>query len=118
MAELSILELAGRAGVTREDIRRLVQLGILVPGGGERPFTSGDVWRVRLAGACAEAGLPLEGSGAAMAAGKLTLALLDHSVFRWAGRTAETYDLIPYPGPDGTPRLGTGVTLAGQMSPL
>jgi hypothetical protein len=25
----SILELAGRAGVTREDIRRLVQLGIL-----------------------------------------------------------------------------------------
>ena len=94
MAELSVLELAGRAGVTQEDIRRLVQLGILVPGDGERPFTSGDVWRIRLAGACAEAGLPLEGIGAAMAAGKLTLAFLDHPVFRWAGRTAETYDEV------------------------
>jgi class 3 adenylate cyclase/DNA-binding transcriptional MerR regulator len=94
MDELSVLELAGRAGVTREDVRRLVQLGILVPGDGERPFTSGDVWRIRLASACGEGGLPLEGIGAAMAAGKLTLAFLDHPVFRWAGRTAETYDEV------------------------
>jgi adenylate cyclase len=94
MDVLSVLELAARAGVTHEDVRRLVQLGILVPGDGERPFTSGDVWRIRLASACAEAGLPLEGIGAAMAAGKLTLAFLDHPVFRWSGRTAETYDEV------------------------
>jgi adenylate cyclase len=89
--ELSVSQLAGRAGVLPEDVERLVQLGILVPGEGGRPFTSGDVRRVRLASACAEAGLPLEGIGAAMAAGKLTLAFLDHPLFRWSGRTAETY---------------------------
>jgi adenylate cyclase len=49
------------------------------------------VRRVRLASACAEAGLPLEGIGAAMAAGKLTLAFLDHPLFRWSDRTAQTY---------------------------
>ena len=47
-----------------------------------RPFTPGDVRRVRLASVCAEAGLPLEGIGAAMAAGKLTPAFLDHPRFR------------------------------------
>jgi hypothetical protein len=91
MDELSASELAGRAGVLPEDVERLVRLGILVPGDGQQPFTPGDVRRVRLAGACAEAGLPLEGIGAAMAAGKLTLAFLDHPLFRWSGRTAETY---------------------------
>jgi hypothetical protein len=65
------LELTGRAGVLPEDVERLVQLGILAPRAGQRPFTPGDVRRVRLASACAEAGLPLEGIGAAMAAGKL-----------------------------------------------
>jgi adenylate cyclase len=89
--ELSVSQLAGRAGVPPEDVERLVQLGILVPGKGERPFTPGDVRRVRLASACAEAGLPLEGIGAAIAAGKLTLAFLDHPLFRWSGRTTETY---------------------------
>jgi adenylate cyclase len=89
--ELSASELAGRAGVLPEDVERLVRLGILVPGDGQRPFTPGDVRRVRLAGACAEAGLPLEGIAAAMAAGKLTLAFLDHPLFRWSSRTAETY---------------------------
>jgi adenylate cyclase len=91
MDELSASELAGRAGVLPEDVERLVQLGILVPGAGQRPFTPGDVRRVRLASACAEAGLPLEEIGAAMAAGKLTLAFLDHPLFRWSGRTAEPY---------------------------
>jgi adenylate cyclase len=91
MDELSASELAGRAGVLPEDVERLVQLGILVPGDGRQPFSTGDVRRVRLAGACAEAGLSLEGIGAAMAAGKLTLAFLDHPLFRWSGRAAETY---------------------------
>jgi adenylate cyclase len=89
--ELSAQELAGRAGVLAEEVERLVQLGILVPGEGEAPFTLCDVRRVRLASACVEAGLPLEGIGAAMAAGKLTLAFLDHPLFRWSGRTAATY---------------------------
>jgi adenylate cyclase len=89
--ELSAQELAGRAGVPAEEVERLVRLGILVPGDGEGPFTLGDVRRVRLASACVEAGLPLEGIGAAMAAGKLTLAFLDHPLFRWSGRTVATY---------------------------
>jgi pimeloyl-ACP methyl ester carboxylesterase len=103
--ELSAQELAGRAGVVSEDVERLVQLGILVPGEGERPFTPGDARRVRLASACAEAGLALEGIGAAMAAGKLTLAFLDHPLFRWSGRTAETYrDLATRVGLPTSPR--------------
>jgi hypothetical protein len=61
--ELSASELAGRASVLPEDVERLVQLAILAPGAGQQPFTPGDVRRVRLASACAEAGLPLEGSG-------------------------------------------------------
>jgi adenylate cyclase len=44
---------------------------------GVAPYGLGDVRRVRLVDACARAGLPLEGIGAAIAGGRLSLAFLD-----------------------------------------
>src|SRR4029450_3523655 len=60
-------------------------------GAGEAPYGQGDVRRVRLADACASAGLPLEGIGAAIAEGRLSLAFLD--LLSLAGRplTGTTY---------------------------
>jgi adenylate cyclase len=80
-------ELAARARVAPELVDRLVELGILGPG----PYGPGDVRRVRLVDACASAGLPLEGIGAAIAEGRLSLAFLD--LLSLAGRplTGTTY---------------------------
>ena len=70
-------ELAARARVAPELVGRLIELGILPPGDGEAPYGPGDVRRVRLVDACAQAGLSLEGIGAAIADGRLSLAFLD-----------------------------------------
>jgi adenylate cyclase len=80
-------ELAARARVGPELVDRLVELAILGPG----PYGPGDVRRVRLVDACASAGLPLEGIGAAIAEGRLSLAFLD--LLSLAGRplTGTTY---------------------------
>ena len=80
-------ELAARARVAPELVERLVELGILGPA----PYGLGDVRRARLAAACERAGLPLEGIGAAIADGRLSLAFLD--LLSLAGRalTGTTY---------------------------
>jgi adenylate cyclase len=80
-------ELAGRARVAPEVVGRLVELGIL----GAEPYGPGDVRRVRLVDACEQAGLSLEGIGAAIAEGRLSLAFLD--LLTLAGRplTGTTY---------------------------
>ena len=70
-------ELAARARVGPELVGRLVELGILRAGDGEAPYGLGDVRRVRLVAACAQAGLSLEGIGAAITDGRLSLAFLD-----------------------------------------
>jgi adenylate cyclase len=84
-------ELAGRARVDPGLVGRLVELGILRPGDGEAPYGLGDVRRVRLVAACESAGLSLEGIGAAIAGGRLSLAFLD--LLSLAGRplTGTTY---------------------------
>jgi hypothetical protein len=56
-------ELAARARVTPELVGRLVELRILRPTDGEARYGLGDVRRVRLVEACAQAGLPWRGSG-------------------------------------------------------
>jgi adenylate cyclase len=83
----SEVELAGRARVAPELIGRLVELGIL----GRAPYGPGDVRRVRLVDACERAGLSLEGIGAAIGDGRLSLAFLD--LVSVAGRplTGTTY---------------------------
>jgi adenylate cyclase len=84
-------ELAGRARVAPEVVARLVELGILRPGPGAAPFGLGDVRRVRLVDACERAGLPLEGIGAAIAEGRLSLAFLDLLSLAGRPRTGTTY---------------------------
>ena len=59
----SAAELAARAQVDPELIGRLDELGILGPAEGEAPYGLGDMRRVRLADACRQAGLSLEGIG-------------------------------------------------------
>jgi adenylate cyclase len=84
-------ELAARARVAPELVGRLAALGILRPGDVEAPYGLGDVRRVRLADACERAGLPLEGIGAAIADGRLSLAFLDLVTLAGQPRTGTTY---------------------------
>ena len=80
-------ELAARARVAPELVERLVELGILGPA----PYGLGDVRRARLVAACERAGLPLEGTGAAIAEGRLALAFLDLVSIAGRALTGTTY---------------------------
>jgi len=92
MNGLSAQGLADLAGVTEAEVRRLVDLGILVARDGAGPFLAADVQKVRLATACEQAGLPMDGIAAAIRAGRLSFAFLEATVFRrWAVRSALTY---------------------------
>src|SRR6266498_1665566 len=82
MRALSASELAALVGVTKAEVDRLVGLGILVA----------HVQKVRLATACEQAGLPLDGIAAAIRVGRLSFAFLEASPYRrWAVRSARTY---------------------------
>ena len=77
----------GRARVAPEVVGQLVELGIL----GAGPYGPGDVRRVRLVDACEQAGLSLEGIGAAIADGRLSLAFLDLLTLAGRSLTGTTY---------------------------
>jgi hypothetical protein len=62
MQGLTAQGLAELAGVTEVEVARLVNLGILVARDGNDPFLESDVPKVRLAAACEQAGLPMEGA--------------------------------------------------------
>jgi class 3 adenylate cyclase len=92
MSALSASELAALAGVTKAEVDRLVGLGILVARDGAGPFLETDVQRVRLATACEQAGLPMDGIASAIRVGRLSFAFLEASPYRrWAVRSARTY---------------------------
>src|SRR4029450_3435545 len=92
MNGLSAQGLADLAGVTAAEIRRLVDLGILVARPGAGPFLETDVQKVRLATACEQAGLPMDGIAAAVQQGRLSFAFLEAAPYRrWAVRSARTY---------------------------
>jgi adenylate cyclase len=89
---LSASQLADLAGVTRAEVDRMVALGVLEARDGTGPFRPADVQKVRLATACEQAGLPMEGIGATIRAGRLSLAFLEALPYRrWAVRSARTY---------------------------
>ncbi|HEX2090256.1 MAG TPA: adenylate/guanylate cyclase domain-containing protein [Actinomycetota bacterium] len=88
---LSRDELAERAGVAPDLVDRLVRLGILTRSEGDASFRLADVYRIRLALACERAGLPIEGIGQAIAAGKLSLSYMDLPNYRWAALTPISY---------------------------
>ena len=92
---LSTAELAELAGATETEVDRMVGLGILVPRDRLRPFLATDVQKLRLAKACEQAGLPMEGIASAIRAGRLSFAFLEASPFRrWAVRSAQTYQAV------------------------
>src|SRR5215216_6643156 len=91
MNALSAAGLADLAGVTEAEVQRLVDLGILVTCDGDGPFRETDVQKVRLATACEQAGLPMEGIATAIRAGRLSFAFLEATPYRrWAARSART----------------------------
>jgi adenylate cyclase len=92
MNALSAAGLADLAGVTEAEVRRLVELGILVARDGPEPFLVADAQKIRVATACEQAGLPLAGIAAAIRAGRLSFAFLEAARYRrWAVRSARTY---------------------------
>jgi adenylate cyclase len=92
MNGLSAAGLADLAGVTEAEVRRLVDLGILVARPGAGPFLETDVQKVRLATACERAGLPMSGIAAAVRQGRLSFAFLEAAPYRrWAVRSTLTY---------------------------
>jgi len=92
MDGLSASGLADLAGTTAAEVERLVELGILVARDGADPFLAADVQKVRLAAACEQAGLPMEGIAAAVRVGRLSFAFLEGAPYRrWAVRSTRTY---------------------------
>jgi adenylate cyclase len=75
-----VAEAAERAGISVDDLRRLVELGILKPDA-ENRLTSGDVRRVAMVGSLAAAGIPLDGLGAAVRSGQVSLDFLDEPAY-------------------------------------
>jgi adenylate cyclase len=89
---LSATALAELADVTAAEVERLVALGILTPRDGAAPFLATDVKKVRLAEACEQAGLPMEGIASVIREGRLSFSFLDAAPYRrWALRSTRSY---------------------------
>src|SRR5215208_1581722 len=89
---LTAAGLAGLAGVSEAEVDRMVGIGVLVPRDGPAPFLPRDLHKLRLAEACEQAGLPMDGIASAIRAGRLSFAFLEASPYRrWALRSARTY---------------------------
>jgi adenylate cyclase len=89
---LSGAALAARAGVGEQEIERLVTHGVLVPRGQVAPFRAVDILKIRLARACEEGGLPMEGIARAIRAGRLSFAFVESWPFEpWAARGPQTH---------------------------
>ena len=98
-------EAAQRAGIDLEELGRLVELGLLVSGEDGR-FSGGAIRRVGLVRGLVAAGVPLEGLGAAIRSGQLSLDFLDAPAFerfsalsdvtfaQYAQRTGAPVDLL------------------------
>ena len=91
MDTYEIGEAAARTGVSVEHLRRLVELGILAPDGGGR-FTAGHLRRLGLVEALLAAGIPVDGLGAAIRSGQVSLDFLDASAFeRFSSASGVTF---------------------------
>ncbi len=80
MATYEFSETAERADITTDDLRRMVDLGIIVPDADGR-YLSGDVRRAELVTSLSAAGISLDDLGAAIREGKISLAFLDAPAF-------------------------------------
>jgi len=90
--DLSLAELAARAGISPEEVERLVEFGILVPRDGTRPFRAVDALKIRVARGCEEGGLPMDGMAEAVRAGLLSFAFVESWPFEpWSSRGPQTH---------------------------
>jgi class 3 adenylate cyclase len=90
MTGAAIAELAERAGVAPAFVERLVDEGILVVDGKEPSV--GDIRRVRVIDALMASGIPIEGIGAAIRDGRVSLAFVDQPSYgRFAAHAGETF---------------------------
>lgn len=83
--------LAARSGTTRDIVRRLIEVGILAPGGAEGTFLPSDLPKVRLSVALHESGISLQELGAAIRAGKLSLRFAESRLPDPVGVRSQTY---------------------------
>ena len=84
-------EAAQRIGISVDGLSRFVELGILTPVAGNR-FTPGHLRRAGLVISLTGAGVPVEGLGAAIRGGQVSLDFLDAPAFdRFAVRTGATF---------------------------
>jgi DNA-binding transcriptional MerR regulator len=94
MADYSRAEAAAHAGVTADDLGRLVELGIVRPRAGDR-FTPGDVRRTGFAQSLNAAGISLDGFGEAIGRGAISLDFLDAPLFeRFSALSGETFQQL------------------------
>ncbi len=86
-----IAEAAERAGVSVEELSRLVELDIVTPDD-EGRFSEGDVRRVGLVQSMVAAAIPVELLAAALRGGELTLAFMDDPAYSlFSSLTGETF---------------------------
>jgi class 3 adenylate cyclase len=91
-AELTAADLAARAGVGQAEIERLVGHGVLVPREGPAPFRAADLLKIRVARACEEGGLPMDGMAEAIRAGLFSFAFVESWPFeRWTASRRQTH---------------------------
>jgi adenylate cyclase len=94
MADYSRAEAAAHAGVTADDLSRLIELGIVRPRAGDR-FTPGDVRRTGFAQSLNAAGISLDGFGEAIGRGAISLDFLDAPLFeRFSALSGETFQQL------------------------
>ncbi len=91
MDTYDIAEAAERTGIPAADLERMCELGIIVPDeAGE--FTGGHLRKIGVVNALIAAGIPLDGLGAAIRQGRVTLDFLDASAFeRFSAASAVTF---------------------------
>ena len=85
---LTAEELATAARVPVERIREFERLGVLTGAGS---YSSGDVSRVRLVEACAQAGLQPESLATAVREGQLSFAFLELQQYAWPAHIDVTF---------------------------
>jgi adenylate cyclase len=118
VARYELAEAAHRADVSPADLARMVELGIVEPDT-DGAFTAGHVRRVGLVRSLVAAGVPLDGLGAAIRSGQVSLDFLDAPAFeRFSAHSGHTFAEV-------AARTGVPVEMlmfvreaAGSMAPL
>src|SRR5262245_61407269 len=89
--ELTLAELTARCGVDQREIDRMIEAGVVVPREGDPPFRNADILKIRVARACEEGGLPMDGMAEVIRRGLLSFAFVDTWPFERESSTMQTH---------------------------